>query len=150
VRITGLSVLTAEIPLVLYTLVDPAAQRRGPEFDFGVRDVREAADGMGFRPGTRLLARRAALAVPLIVAGLRVASVSTIGLVSITAVLAMRSAAFGFFIYEGMTRFFATEIFAGAIPTIALALAADRFFLWVQRRVTPWTRPARPLEGTAT
>jgi osmoprotectant transport system permease protein len=149
VPITGLSVLTAEIPLVLYTLVI-LLRNVVAGFDSVPAEVREAADGMGFRRGARLWRVELPLAVPLIVAGLRVASVSTIGLVSITAVLGDALGGLGFFIYEGMTRFFATEIYAGALPTIALALAADRFFLWVQRRVTPWTRPPRPLEGTAT
>jgi osmoprotectant transport system permease protein len=149
VPLTGLSVLTAEIPLVLYTLVI-LLRNVVAGFDSVSPDVREAADGMGFRRGARLWRVELPLAVPLIVAGLRVASVSTIGLVSITAVLGDALGGLGFFIYEGMTRFFATEIFAGAIPTIALALLADRFFLWLQRRVTPWTQPPRPLEGTAT
>jgi osmoprotectant transport system permease protein len=78
--------------------------------------------------------------VPLIVAGLRVASVSTIGLVSITAVLGDALGGLGFFIYEGMNRFFATEIYAGAVPTIVLALLADRAFLWLQHVTTPWAR----------
>jgi ABC-type proline/glycine betaine transport system permease subunit len=56
----------------------------------------------------------------------------------------------GFFIYEGMNRFFATEIYAGAVPTILLALVVDRGFVWLQRRITPWSHPPRPLEGTAT
>jgi osmoprotectant transport system permease protein len=149
VPITGLSVLTAEIPLVLYTLVI-LLRNVVAGFDSVPADVREAADGMGFRRGTRLWRVELPLAVPLIVAGLRVASVSTIGLVSITAVLGDALGGLGFFIFEGMNRFFPTEIYAGAIPTILLALSADRFFLWLQQRVTPWTRPPRPLEGTAT
>ena len=148
VPITRLSVLTAEIPLVLYTLVI-LLRNVVAGFDAVPADVREAADGMGFERGTRLLRVELPLAIPLIIAGLRVASVSTIGLVTITAVLGNSLGGLGFFIYEGMTRFFATEIYAGAIPTILLALAADRFFVWLQRRVTPWARPPRPLEGTA-
>jgi len=149
VPITGLSILTAEIPLVLYTLVI-LLRNVVAGFDAVPADVREAADGMGFGSARRLVRIELPLAVPLIVAGVRVASVSTIGLVSITAVLGDALGGLGFFIYEGMTRFFATEVYAGALPTIALALLADRFFLWLQRRVTPWTAPPRPHEGTAT
>jgi osmoprotectant transport system permease protein len=149
VPITSLTVLTAEIPLVLYTLVI-LLRNVVAGFDAVPADVREAADGMGFQRGTRLVRVELPLAIPLIIAGLRVASVSTIGLVTITAVLGNSLGGLGFFIYEGMTRFFATEIYAGAIPTILLALAADRFFVWLQRRVTPWARPPRPLEGNAT
>lgn len=149
VPITGLSVLTAEIPLVLYTLVI-LLRNIVAGFDAVPADVREAADGMGFRRGRRLFRVELPLAVPLIVAGLRVASVSTIGLVSITAVLGDALGGLGFFIFEGMNRFFPTEIYAGAVPVIALALLADRFFLWLQHRITPWAQAPRPHEGTAT
>jgi osmoprotectant transport system permease protein len=149
VPVTGLSVLTAEIPLVLYTLVI-LLRNVVAGFDAVPADVREAADGMGFGPAARLVRVELPLAVPLIIAGLRVASVSTIGLVSITAVLGDALGGLGFFIYEGMNRFFPTEIYAGAVPVIVLALVADRLFLVLQRLVTPWARPPRPLEGTAT
>lgn len=137
VPVTGLSVLTAEIPLVLYTLVI-LLRNVVAGFDAVPPDVREAADAMGFGGAARLVRIELPLAIPLIVAGLRVASVSTIGLVSITAVLGDALGGLGFFIYEGMNRFFATEIYAGAVPTILLALLADRGFLWIQRAVTPW------------
>ncbi|HEY3523788.1 MAG TPA: ABC transporter permease [Candidatus Limnocylindrales bacterium] len=142
VPITGLTILTAEIPLVLYTLVI-LLRNVVAGFDAVPSDVLEAADGMGFTRTRRLVRIELPLAVPLIVAGLRVASVSTIGLVSITAILGDALGGLGFFIYEGMTRFFLTEIVVGAVPTIVLALAADRFFLWLQRAITPWSGRAR-------
>jgi osmoprotectant transport system permease protein len=75
--------------------------------------------------------------------------VSTIGLVSITAVLGDALGGLGFFIYEGMNRIFATEIVAGAVPTIVLALLADRAFLALQRLVTPWAHARRPEAASA-
>jgi len=149
VPITRLSVLTAEVPLVLYTLVI-LLRNVVAGFDAVPADVREAADAMGFRRTARLVRVELPLAVPLIIAGLRVASVSTIGLVTITAILGQTLGGLGFFIYEGMNRFFATEIYAGAIPTILLALLVDRLFVVIQRLVTPWAQRVRPLEGTAT
>jgi osmoprotectant transport system permease protein len=77
------------------------------------------------------------------IAGLRVASVSTIGLVTITATVSSAWGGLGFFILEGGSRFFPTEVYFGAVPSILLALAADRFFVWVQGRLTPWARPRR-------
>jgi osmoprotectant transport system permease protein len=145
----GLSVVTAEIPLVLYTLVIllrnvvAGLQAAPPE-------VREAADGMGFTTVGRLWSVELPLAVPLMVAGLRVAAVSTIGLVTITATLGDALGGLGFFIYEGMNRGFATEIYLGAIPTILLALAADRAFVWLQARVTPWAQRGRLSAEAAT
>jgi len=145
----GLSVVTAEIPLVLYTLVIllrnvvAGLQAAPPE-------VREAADGMGFTTAGRLWSVELPLAVPLMIAGLRVAAVSTIGLVTITATLGDALGGLGFFIYEGMNRGFATEIYLGAIPTIMLALAADRAFVWLQGRVTPWAQRSRLSAGATT
>jgi osmoprotectant transport system permease protein len=145
----GLSVLTAEIPLVLYTLVIllrnvvAGLQAAPPE-------VREAADGMGFTTLGRLWSVELPLAVPLMIAGLRVAAVSTIGLVTITATLGDALGGLGFFIYEGMNRGFATEIYLGAIPTILLALAADRAFVWLQALVTPWAQRGRLTAEAAT
>jgi osmoprotectant transport system permease protein len=148
VPITRLSILTAEIPLVLYTLVI-LLRNVVAGFDAVPAEVREAADGMGFRRSARLLRVELPLAVPLIIAGLRVASVSTIGLVTITAILGQTLGGLGFFIYEGMSRFFATEIYAGAVPTILLALVVDRLFVLAQRLATPWAQRVRPLEGTS-
>ena len=148
VPITRLSILTAEIPLVLYTLVI-LLRNVVAGFDAVPAEVREAADGMGFRRSARLLRVELPLAVPLIIAGLRVASVSTIGLVTITAILGQTLGGLGFFIYEGMSRFFATEIYAGAVPTILLALIVDRLFVLAQRLATPWAQKVRPLEGTS-
>ena len=149
VPITGLSIWTAEIPLVLYTQVIllrnvvAGLQAAPPE-------VREAADGMGFRATGRLWRVELPLAVPLMIAGLRVATVSTIGLVTITATLGDALGGLGFFIFEGMNRFFLTEILVGAIPTILLALAADRAFVFVQVLVTPWARKdGMTAEGSA-
>jgi osmoprotectant transport system permease protein len=143
VPITGLSILTAEIPLVLYTLVIllrniVVGLRSVP------RDVVEAADGMGFGRGRRLVRVELPLAIPLIVAGLRVASVSTIGLVVISGTLGVSFGGLGFFIFEGIQRGFPTEIYFGAVPTIVLALAADRFFVLVESLATPWSRSRAP------
>lgn len=142
VPIVGLSVLSAEIPLVLYTLVI-LFRNVVAGFDAVPPDVREAADAMSFAGPARLLRVELPLAVPLIVAGIRIATVSTIGLVTITATLGDALGGLGFFIFEGARRSFATEIYAGAIPTILLALALDRLFVRLQGRLTPWERPGR-------
>jgi osmoprotectant transport system permease protein len=145
VPIFSLSTLTAEVPLVLYTLVI-LLRNVVAGFDSVPADVREAADGMGFRRGARLARVELPLAVPLIVAGLRVASVSTIGLVTITGVLGQSLGGLGRFIFDGIQIGFPTEIYLGAVSTIVLSLLADRFFVWLQRVVTPWSR-ARRLSG---
>lgn len=137
----GLSVITAEIPLTLYTLVI-LYRNVLAGLDSVPPDVREAADAMSYRDLQRLVRVELPLAVPLIVAGIRVAVVSTIGLVTVSALLGDALGGLGFFIYEGARRFFPTEIYAGAVPTILLALVLDRLFVWVQRVITPWDRQA--------
>ena len=78
------------------------------------------------------------LAVPLIIAGLRLASVSTIGLVTVTSILGDSFGGLGFFILEGYRRSFPTELYFGAIPSIALAFAVDALLVRIQRATTPW------------
>jgi osmoprotectant transport system permease protein len=142
VPITGLSLLTAEVPLIMYTLVI-FVRNIVAGFTAVPADVLEAADAMGFRPWQRLWRVEVPLAVPLIMAGLRIASVSTIGLVVISGIIGDKFGGLGFFIFEGYHRNFPTEIFAGAIPSIALAIAADLVLVRVQGRMTPWATPAQ-------
>jgi osmoprotectant transport system permease protein len=139
VPITGLSVMTAVIPLVLYTLLI-LLRNMVAGFDSVPRDVLEAADGMGYTVGSRFQFVEWPLALPLIVAGVRLATVSTIGLVTISGILGDAFGGLGFFIFEGKRRGFPTEIFAGALLTIALAVAADLALVLMQRRLTPWLR----------
>ena len=139
----GLSLLTVEIPLVLYTLVI-YVRNIVAGFDSVPPDVVEAADGMGYTRNGRLLRVELPLAVPLMVAGLRLASVSTIGLVTISGVLGQAFGGLGFFIFERPT--FATEILVGAVGSIALAILADVVLGRVQRRLTPWHRMEVDLE----
>jgi osmoprotectant transport system permease protein len=139
VPIIGLSTLTVEIPLVMYTLVI-YVRNIVAGIDSVPVDVIEAANGMGYTAAERLRRVELPLAVPLMIAGLRLASVSTIGLVTISGVLGQAFGGLGFFIFERPT--FATEILVGAVGSIALALAADALFAALQRRLTPWN----PLE----
>ena len=136
VPVLGLSLATVEVPLVLYTLVI-YVRNIVAGFDAAPPEVLEAADGMGYTRNGRLLRVELPLAVPLMVAGLRLASVSTIGLVTISGILGQAFGGLGFFIFERQT--FATEILVGAVGSIALAIAADVLFARLQRRLTPWT-----------
>ena len=137
VRITGLSIYTAEIPLIMYTLVI-LVRNIVAGFDATPGDVLDAADGMGYDRRERFRWIILPLSVPLVVAGLRLASVSTIGLVTISATLGTSFGGLGFFIFEGYRRGFPTEILAGAVPSILLAIAVDIAFVRLQRRLTPW------------
>ena len=137
---TGFTILTAEIGLVGYTLL--ILLRNIVRGIRGVpADVREAAVGMGYAPRQILWQIELPLALAVIIAGLRIATVSTIGLVTVTALIGQGG--FGYLILTGMQRsFFTTEMIAGAVLSVALASAADALLVLLQRRLTPWARAA--------
>jgi osmoprotectant transport system permease protein len=133
---TGLSILTAEIGLVSYTLLILIRN-----IVSGIRgvpaDAREAAIGMGYTPRQRLWRVEVPLAMAAIIAGVRIATISTIGLVTVTALIGQGG--FGYFILIGIQRAFSTELLVGAVCSVALAIAADGLLVLLQRRLTPWT-----------
>jgi osmoprotectant transport system permease protein len=139
VSITGITLLTVEIPLVMYTLVI-FVRNIYAGFDSVPADVIDAADGLGYTRRQRLWSVEIPLAVPLIVAGLRLASVSTIALVTVTSILGDAFGGLGFFILEGYRRSFPTELYFGAIPSILLAFLVDAALVRLQRGITPWVR----------
>lgn len=139
VSVTGITLLTVEIPLTMYTLVI-FVRNIAAGFDSVPADVLEAANGLGYTGRQRLWRVEVPLAVPLIVAGLRLATVSTLALVTVTSILGDSFGGLGFFILEGYHRSFPTELYFGAVPSIVLALAADLLLARLERRLTPWTR----------
>jgi len=139
VSVTGITLLTVEIPLTMYTLVI-FVRNIAAGFDNIPADVLEAANGLGFTGRQRLWRVEVPLAVPLIVAGLRLATVSTLALVTVTSILGDSFGGLGFFILEGYHRSFPTELYFGAVPSILLALAADLLLARLERRLTPWSR----------
>jgi osmoprotectant transport system permease protein len=97
-----------------------------------------AATAMGFRPGRRFVAVELPLAVPVLIAGLRVATVSNISLVSVGALIGVGG--LGELFTDGFQRDFPTEIITGIVLTVLLALTADAVLLGVGRLATPWDR----------
>jgi osmoprotectant transport system permease protein len=132
---TGLSVLTAEIGLVSYTLLI-LIRNIVVGLDGVPPEVLEAAQGMGYRRARRLMTIELPLAVPVILAGIRIATVTTIGLVTITALIG--EGGLGALILQGLLRFFPTPLLVGAVLSVALALVADLALAGVQRLLTPW------------
>jgi len=141
VPITGLSVTTVEVALVSYTLL--ILYRNTLEGLRGVsEDVREAARGMGLTQTQSLLRVELPLALPAIVAGLRIATVSTVSIATVAAFVIPEGLGRPIFIALG-TNVFKTEIIAAGGLAIALALAADALLVLVQRALTPWARRRR-------
>jgi osmoprotectant transport system permease protein len=137
IPITGLSNVTVEVALVSYTLLilirNIVAGLSGvPD------DVKDAGRGMGLSDRQILWRVEVPLASPAIVAGIRVATVSTIGLVTVGGWIGRGG--LGKFIFEGLAVFFNTEILLGAVLTVALAQVADLIILRGQRILAPWSR----------
>lgn len=137
VPFTGLSALTVVIGLVLYAqtiliravLVGLAAVPA---------DVRDAAAGMGYGRRRLLLAVEAPLALPTVMAGLRVAAVSTVALTTVGAIIG--HGGLGNLIYAGLRSVFRAEVLTASVLCVLLAVAADLGLVGLQRVLTPWRR----------
>lgn len=143
---TGLTTLSAEIGLVSYTLLI-LIRNAVAGLDGVPADVREAARGVGYSDRQLFWRVEVPLALPVIIAGVRIATVTTIGLVTVTALIGQGG--LGAYIILGISQSFATPALAAAVGSVVLAVAADILLLGVQRTLTPWIRRstgARPAE----
>jgi osmoprotectant transport system permease protein len=138
IPITGLSFTTGIIALVLYTLLI-LVRNIVVALDGVAHDVVEAADGMGYSSRQRFWRIELPIALPVIIAGLRIATVTTIGLVTITTFIGLGGLGY-LIINSGTQRFFPTSIYVGVTLCVLLAVIADVGLLWVQRLLTPWAR----------
>ena len=137
VPITGIGLTTIEIALISYTLLvlfrnTVTGLREVPV------DAKEAAEGMGFTPRQMLFRVELPLAMPAIIAGVRVATVTTISLATVAAFITPDG--LGALIFSAIRNGANTEFMGASILAIALALVADALILGVARVITPWTR----------
>jgi osmoprotectant transport system permease protein len=134
---TGLSQYTAIIPLTTYTLLI-LLRNILAGLDSVSGDVLEAAEGMGYTGTRRLLTVELPLSVPAVMAGLRIAAVTLIGLVPIAALVGQGG--LGTFMIDGFNRDFETPLTVGTLLVVIIAVIVDALLLLVQRLVTPWNR----------
>ncbi|HEX4897500.1 MAG TPA: ABC transporter permease [Candidatus Limnocylindrales bacterium] len=137
VPFTRLSFLTSEIALVGYTLLI-LARNLLAGLDGVPADVLEAADAMGYTRARRLWQIEIPLALPLIVAGIRIATVTTIGLVMVTALIGFGG--LGQVMLRGYNFRNDTLVIVGFALTVAMAVAVDLALGWLGRAITPWSR----------
>lgn len=135
--IFGLSLLTALVPLTTYTLLI-LVRNFAAGFSAVPAEILEAAEGMGYTRRQRLFRVELPLAIPLMIAGVRLASVTTIGLATIASVLGDSFGGLGQLITEGIQNFFPTKYLLGAALSVLLAFTADFLFVRFERFVTPW------------
>jgi osmoprotectant transport system permease protein len=128
----GLGTKPAIVALVLYSLLILVRN-----IAIGIREVPaeliEAADGMGYGAGRRLLRIELPLAMPVIVAGIRITVVTQISVATIAAYIS--AGGLGDIIFQGITQDFGEKIVAGAVLTSLLAIAADETLRRVERRL---------------
>lgn len=136
--VLGLRALVVQIGLTTYTLL--ILSRNTLTGLRGVPpDVVEAAKGMGFGPVRTFLRVELPLALPAILAGLRVATVSTISLVTVGGIFGFGG--LGTLIYQGYnTNFFRAQIATATVLCVALAVVAELVLVAAQRAVSPWER----------
>jgi osmoprotectant transport system permease protein len=140
VPITGLTVTSAEIALVSYTLLilfrnTLTGLREVPE------DARLAARAMGLTKGQILRRVELPLALPAIMAGIRIATVTTISLATVAAFIGVGG--LGQPIFNAIQSGFKTQFVAAGILAVALALVADALLVLLQRLLAPWLRAER-------
>ncbi len=137
----GLSRTTAEVALVSYTLLimfrnTLTGLRSVPS------EVRDSAVGMGMSPRQSLVRVELPLALPAIIAGLRIATITVIALATIAALV--DNEGLGVPILTAISNdVFKTELIAAGAMAVALAIGADALLVVVQRALTPWTRARR-------
>jgi osmoprotectant transport system permease protein len=137
VPITGLTWTSAEIALVSYTLLilfrnTLTGLREVPD------DAREAAEAMGLTPRQILTRVELPLALPAIMAGIRIATVTTISLATVAAFIGVGG--LGEPIFNAIQDGFKTQFVAAGALAVVLALVADALLVLLQRALAPWTR----------
>ncbi len=137
VPFTGLSDTTAIIALTSYTLFI-LIRNIVAGIDGVPEAVKEAADGMGYTARARFWKMEVPLALPVIMAGMRIATVTTVGLVTVTAVIGLGG--YGFFILRGLNTFFWTQMIVGVVLSVVLATILDLAFIALQRVLSPWAK----------
>jgi osmoprotectant transport system permease protein len=138
IPITGLTKTTGEIGLVSYTLLilirNTVTGLQGVPLE-----VRDAAQGLGYSRVRQLVRVELPMAVPAIISGVRIATVTTIGLVTVASVVGA-GGGLGFIIQQGQQNGFRTQVVVGAGLSVVLALIFDLLLVGAGRLVTPWAR----------
>jgi len=136
----GLSIFTVLIPLTGFTILILVTNILDG-FRSVPAPVREAADAMGLSPARRVLTVEVPVAIPYMINGLRIATVTTVGLVTVAAIVGQGG--LGALILDGLRRTFWTPLTIGSVLAIVLALTFDLLFVLLRNWLTPWSRAQR-------
>lgn len=139
IPVTGVSRATAVIPLAAYTLLI-LVRNVVTGLDAVPPEVKEAAQAMGYSRVRQILRVELPIAMPAIVTGIRIATVTIIGLITVTALIGQGG--LGRLLIDGFQRRFTTPLTVGIVLSLALAVVADLLLVVIQRVATPWARHA--------
>jgi osmoprotectant transport system permease protein len=137
---TGIGRTTVLIGLVTYALL-VLVRNIVVGLDGVAEDVRDAARGLGYGPARLLLRVELPNALPAIVAGVRLATVSTVALATVGVVVGYGG--LGELMFRGFRSRYHAEILTATLLCLALALACDLVLYVAGRLITPWSRSAR-------
>jgi osmoprotectant transport system permease protein len=133
----GLGKGTSLIGLTIYTLLI-LFRNTVAGLDSVPREVTEAATAMGYTRGRQLVQVEFPLALPVIIAGIRIAAVTTIGLVTVTAFIGQGG--LGRLFISGFRTQYPMEVAVGLVLSIVLAVIVDLALVWSERQMTPWSQ----------
>ena len=134
---TGISATSVIIGLALYTLTI-LVRNMVAGLEAVPEDVRDAARGLGYGPVKMLLRIETPLALPVIMAGLRVATVSSVALLTVGCILGYGG--LGNLIRNGVQNDFKAQVLTASVLCVLLAVVFDVIIVGVQRLATPWQR----------
>jgi osmoprotectant transport system permease protein len=133
--IGGIGPRIAIVALFLYALL-PIVRNTIAGLDSVPEDVREAALALGMQPIEILREVELPLAFPAILAGVRIATVTAIGTATVAA--AIGAGGLGVLLYRGLATVETSLLLQGALPAAVMAMVADRGFVWIEDRLSPW------------
>jgi len=133
----GVSAAVVVTGLVLYSLT-VLVRNILAGLDSVPEEAREAARGLGYGPGRLLFEVELPLALPALMAGVRIATVSAVSLTTVGAIVGYGG--LGNLIYDGMEILFKAQVLTASVICVVLAVTADVLLLGLQRALTPWTR----------
>ncbi len=138
--ITGTSMRSQATMVIVLSIYAVAVLTRSCADAFGAVSpaARTSAVAVGYSPWQSFLNVELPLATPVIIAGLRVAAVSTVSLVTVGAVVGIKS--LGTLFTDGFQRNIVAEVAMGLVLTVVLALLVDAMVVLLGRLLTPWTR----------
>ncbi|MBT2491462.1 ABC transporter permease [Streptomyces sp. ISL-96] len=137
----GLSAAVVVTGLVLYSLT-VLVRNILAGLEAVPAEAREAALGMGYGRGRLLWEVELPLALPALLAGVRIATVSTVALTTVGAIVGYGG--LGTLIVDGLDSLFKAQVLTASVICVLLAVVADLLLLGLQRLLTPWTRPRTP------